>query len=276
MDISEWTGPVGDAWADEWRRTDRSFAGLAPPLDAAIAAAVPAEGIAIDIGCGAGTTSLALAAARPALRVVGLDVSPALVAVARDRAGGHTNLSFEQGTADAAAERFAPVDVFCSRHGVMFFPDPAAAFAALAGAAAPGARLVFSCFRGAALNPWASELAAVAAGAPPPPPPAGYVPSPFAFADPGFVAPLLASAGWRDIRHEPVDFAYVAGAGDDPVGDALDFFLRIGPTAAILRRAEGAARAAMIERIAALLERRRTGATVSFPAAAWLWSARAG
>ena len=35
----DWTGRVGDIWATEWRRTDRSFEGLAPVLNAAILAA---------------------------------------------------------------------------------------------------------------------------------------------------------------------------------------------------------------------------------------------
>ena len=47
----EWQSGVGDAWAAEWRRTDRSFTGLAPHLDAAIRAHVPTTGRAADVGC---------------------------------------------------------------------------------------------------------------------------------------------------------------------------------------------------------------------------------
>jgi len=36
--ISEWQARVGRAWADEWQRTDRSFAGLTPHLLQVIAA----------------------------------------------------------------------------------------------------------------------------------------------------------------------------------------------------------------------------------------------
>ncbi|MFW1499249.1 SAM-dependent methyltransferase, partial [Vibrio parahaemolyticus] len=55
----------------------------------------------------------------------------------------------------------APVDLYVSRHGVMFFADLPQAFAHLARLAAPGARFVFSCFRAAAQNVWASGLAAL-------------------------------------------------------------------------------------------------------------------
>lgn len=253
---AEWAGLVGDAWAAEWRRTDRSFAALAVHLDALIAATATADATtAIDIGCGAGATSLALATARPALRVTGIDLSPELIAVARARGTGLANLDFEAGAVEAVAGSRAPVDLFVSRHGVMFFADPVVALRALRAAAAPGARLVFSCFRGARLNPWASEIAAAILGAPPPPPPPGYAPSPFAFADPDFVIGILTEAGWRSHAPEAVDFAYRAGEGADPVADALSFFTHIGPAAPVLRAAAPDARAAMLERMRQVIER---------------------
>ncbi|MDB5707685.1 MAG: class SAM-dependent methyltransferase, partial [Sphingomonas bacterium] len=181
------------------------------------------------------------------------------------------NLSFEQGPVELLAGAHAPVDLFVSRHGVMFFPDPVAAFSAIRAAAAPAGRLVFSCFRSMALNPWASELLAEGIGVPLPAP--THTAGPFAFADPDHVRALLAAAGWRRIEATPVDFTYRAGGGADPVADALSFFSRIGPAAPSLREAAPAERAAMIERITAVLERHRSGDAVDFPGAAWLWSA---
>jgi SAM-dependent methyltransferase len=270
---AEWTGPVGDVWAAEWRRTDRCFTTLADELrDAAIGAVagVAAPRI-VDIGCGAGATSLALAGALPDARVIGIDISPGLVGVATERAAAIPNLCFEQGPVEALAATHAPVDLFVSRHGVMFFADPVGAFGAIRAAAAPTGRLVFSCFRAMALNPWASELLADGIGVSPPA--ATRAAGPFAFADPDHVRALLAAAGWQRIEATPVDFAYRAGGGADPVADALSFFGRIGPAAALLRAAPQAERDAMIERITAILERHRSGDTVDFPGAAWLWSA---
>lgn len=274
MDASEWAGPVGDVWAAEWQRTDRSFADLAPHLNAAAVAAAKEIGasVIVDVGCGAGATSLALAKAVPAARITGMDISPGLTAIATERARDIPNLHFATGPAEALLADHAPVDLFVSRHGVMFFPDPAAAFAALAAAAAPYGRIVFSCFRSAALNPWASEIGAeigVAA-----PPSDAYLPGPFAFADPDFVRPLLEGAGWGAIDAVPIDYSYRAGEGADPVADALDLFTRIGSTARALGAADPAARSGMIERITAVVERYRSGDSVDFPAAAWIWSAR--
>jgi SAM-dependent methyltransferase len=276
MTPADWTGRVGQAWAGEWRRTDRSFAGLDPALERAIlAAASPGGGRLVDLGCGAGTTSLAVARARPTASVTGLDLSPDLIAVAaarRDGAGlSPERCRFVAGDAVASATRLAPIDLFFSRHGVMFFDDPVAAFARLAEAGAPGALLVFSCFAAQADNHWATRTAGVDAG-----PRSGVPqPGPFAFADPERVAAILAAAGWHPERApERIAFRYVAGAGADPVADAVSFFTRIGPAARGLREADAAARPALLERLAATCARHCRGGEVAFAATAWLWSAR--
>jgi len=70
MDKSEWAGRVGEVWAEEQCRTDRTFE---PVDEALVATAVAAiEGIAapriLDIGCGAGTVVMATLKRYPALR----------------------------------------------------------------------------------------------------------------------------------------------------------------------------------------------------------------
>ncbi|MBV8238860.1 MAG: methyltransferase domain-containing protein [Sphingomonas sp.] len=274
----EWQGRVGNTWAEEWRLTDMSFAGLAAPLDAAIAAAAPSSGRALDIGCGAGVTSLALAAARPGLSIVGVDLSEQLVAVARARARGIANLDYRTGNvvdfaeATHGANRF---DLAFSRHGVMFFADPAAAFRAIGGAIRPGGALVFSCFAAIARNPWAEEIAVAAgAAAPAPSPDGGYVPGPFAFSDPHFVRELLEQAGFSAPDPQLADYAYRTGEGVDAVERALHFFQRIGPAARLLAAIEPAQRAPVRERLRAFLAERERDGAVTFPAAAWIWTAR--
>lgn len=274
MDAAEWTGRVGSAWALEWQRTDRSFSGLATHLNAAILTAAADAKRAVDIGCGAGATSIALATARPDIAVTGIDISPDLIAAARARTADIANLRFVAGPVETTIASVAPADLFFSRHGVMFFADPVAAFATLRSAASPGAKLVFSCFRSVAENPWAGAMIEAIAGPQPPPPP-GYIPGPFAFAGQGFVTVLLREAGWGDVAATPIDFLYRAGGGDDPVEDAIGFFRRIGPVARMLASAEEQDRPALIEKLRAALAASRHGNSVDFPAAAWLWSARA-
>jgi SAM-dependent methyltransferase len=267
----DWQGRVGRKWADEWRRTDRSFAGLTDRL-LGRASARPFDR-ALDIGCGAGEVSLALARGHPGAEVRGIDLSDDLVAAARERGDQLSNLSFE--IADAATWRddaFCP-DLLVSRHGVMFFTDPVAACAHLRAACAIGASLVFSCFRDRAENPWASRMADLlppgAISAPEP-----GAPGPFAFADQGRVRSILEAAGWSEVTFEAVDYAYIAGSGADPVDDALSFFLTIGPAAAAAAQLDEADRAAFVERLHQFVCGYADGSIVAMPGAAWLITAR--
>lgn len=269
----DWAGLVGGTWASEWQRTDRSFAGLATSLDAAILAAAPDAGRALDIGCGAGSTSIALATARPNLNVTGADLSPALLTVARERAAALANLDFVEGDVLLTAAARAPIDLLVSRHGVMFFADPVPAFAALHAAAAPDAHLVFSCFRAPADNAWASAVATAVTGSPPAP--RTDAPGPFAFADEARVATILTDSGWREARATPIDYTYRAGEGAEAIADAVSFFSRIGPAAPLLRELPPAAREAALARLAAVCADHHNDGAVEFPAAAWLWTARA-
>lgn len=264
----EWQAQTGRTWAENYRLTDRAFAGLTQRLLERIA---EREGnYVLDVGCGAGELALAIARARPGARVVGVDVSPALVDAARARGEGLGNADFV--LADAANWRepgFAP-DVVVSRHGVMFFDDPAAAFANLHGQAGEEAELVFSCFREAKENPWASDLARLLEL---PPAASHTAPGPFAFADPQHVEDTLAAGGWHGMAFEPIDFAFVCGMGEDPIEDALAFFRQIGPAAPVLRALEGKARARAEGWLRDWVAEHQSGNLVAFPAAAWIVTA---
>ena len=272
MDKSEWEGRVGDVWAEEWRRTDRSFV----PIDTVLVATA-LELLAhadsprvLDVGCGAGTTSQSLARSVPTARITGVDLSQALIDVARSRAADMPRLRFEQGDASRWAGE-GDFDMLVSRHGVMFFDDAVAAFTHLHSLARPGGRLVFSCFRAAEHNLWASGLNHLIPGATPGP----HAPGPFAFADEKRVQGILRDSGWRDASAVPLDFDYVAGEGDDPAADAADYFRRIGPVARALRELDADGRARLLDGLAALVAAHVDGNRVILPAAAWIWSATA-
>ncbi len=266
----DWQTQVGRSWAQMYPQTDRAFAGLTQRLLDRIAGY---DGdTVLDVGCGAGELSIAIARSRSHAQVIGLDVSPDLIEVARQRGANHGNVEFVHGDALLwQRDHFVP-QLLVSRHGVMFFDDPLAAFTHLRGISGSGAGLVFSCFRSPRENRWASDIADLLEL----PHTANlHVPGPFAFADPQYVEPILHAAGWKEIDFEPVDFAYIAGMGADPVDDASGFFSRIGPAAAALREIEGAAREQGEARIAEWLEAHRSNDLVAFAAAAWIVTAKA-
>lgn len=271
MDAHEWRDRIGTVWATHYALTDRMFAGLTQILLERLATVSGAS--ICDIGCGAGELSLTLARARPYAAVVGLDISPDLIKVARERAEGHGNVQFVVG--DAAQWQpdagLAP-DLLVSRHGVMFFPDPVQAFTHLRDMAAPAAQLVFSCFRSPAGNPWAREVADLLEVPRPADP---YAPGPFAFAEEDHVRRILSRAGWRDIVLEPVDFTFVMGVGAQALHDSLLFFTDVGPAAEVLRMTQDPDhRELLIKRLRQWLLRWLDRDVVSFPAQAWIVSAR--
>lgn len=272
---ADWQAGVGRNWAEMFRKTDRSFAGLTQRLLERIEG-FPGQEV-LDLGCGAGELALAVARMRPLARVTGLDISEDLLAAARQRAGERSQVRFELADAARWQPQGGSPDLLVSRHGVMFFDQPAPAFAHLRELSAPRANLVFSCFRDLRENGWASQIASLLPQSPAPSsPPPQYAPGPFAFSDPDFVRAILAEAGWTSIAFEAFDFAYVAGQGEDAVGDAEDFFSRIGPFAAAMRECDADGLQHLRHHLRALLDRNCSDGLVVFPAAAWIVTARNG
>lgn len=270
----EWATSSGHAWSERWQEIDRALSGLGAVLNQAIAASAPQRPFrALDVGCGVGSTSLALSQARPEASIIACDLSPALARIAEERLAGRP-VRVLLGDAEEVAGGEGPFDLIFSRHGVMFFADPARAFRALRTAANAGAALVFSCFQDWQANPWASELASAAAGRALPPP--GREPSGFAFADPDYVREILSSAGWTDIEWKPAPFSYVAAGGEQAVEQALSFLGEIGPASRVVQELPEQERLDAAQRMRRVIERHFDGKAVEFPAAAWLWSAKAG
>ena len=137
-----WPGDRAERWV---RLADRLERQLAPVTDLLFAAAGvrPGERV-LDVGCGTGpTTRRAAAAVGPQGAVTGLDVSPEMIAAARERdaPAGAASISWVEADAvtwDPGGEQF---DVVISQFGVMFFADPDAAFANFARMTVPGGRL---------------------------------------------------------------------------------------------------------------------------------------
>ena len=273
---NEWQERVGQSWAREWQRTDRSFRELTGQL-LDTAQAEPYRS-ALDIGCGAGELTVSLAKANPSATHLGLDISEDLVAPARERTATLPNATIEFG--DAASwncDGNDRPDLLVSRHGVMFFPDPISAFAHLRRQADPQARLTFSCFRLPSENVWVRKLSSLMPKSPEAQAPDPRAPGPFAFGEKDYVADLLGKAGWRNIDFIPLDYAMVVGEGEgeDAVADAVSYFRAIGPAARVIAEQEGGAREEVLRRLHDLCESHRAGNTVSLPAACWIVTATA-
>lgn len=267
-----WNGQAGESWALMQARLTAIFA---PVTEAIVAAAAPrATDRVLDIGCGSGDTTLAFATRVAAAQ--GIDISDPLLALARQRATNSGSAATFIAADAATLAPDVPFDLLVSRFGVMFFDDPAAAFANLRRRAKPGGRLVFACWQAPRANPWATvPMRALEHLLPPPEATDPHAPGPFALADPARAVALLTEAGWRDAAATPFGFTMAIGDGPEPVAKAVDFMMTIGPAARAVREAgphvEAAARAALA---AALTPYRHAGG-VGLPAAVWLLTAAA-
>jgi SAM-dependent methyltransferase len=183
--------------ADRWDGTSGQFG------DAMLEAADLRSGQSVlDVGCGAGSTTVDAAGRVDPGTAVGIDISSQALALARRRANaaGHPKIEFIE--ADAQTHEFEPesFDTIISRFGSMFFTDPIDAFANLRRALRPGGKLSVVAWRGPMESDWTTIAveAAIAVFGRPPDLGAPDGPGPFAFADGDRLSTVVAEAGFRD------------------------------------------------------------------------------
>ena len=270
-----WSGERGSAWVRHADWFDAQLASYAVHLLAA-ADPVPGEHV-VDVGCGAGVTSLGAARlVGPAGSVIGLDISPTMLGVARKRAeeSGLTNVSFLCADAQTTDADLGRPTLIISRFGVMFFDDPVAAFANLAAAADDAARLLFVCWGPLTSNEWMFEPARVVAGLIAPSPAADpTAPGPFALSDGERLRAILTDAGWVDIEYVDLDEElYLGGPGsaEETVEFVTSSSTMSGPYTAL----DPADRATVRSLLLAEFSERFDGVGVRYPALARLVSAR--
>jgi len=226
----------------------------------------------IDVGCGCGSTTIEIGRRIGANgEVLGVDLSTVMLDAARGRAARLPQVRFEN--ADVQTHLFprAHFDVVFSRFGVMFFADPAAAFANLRAALRPGGRVSFVCWQALQQNPWMFvPFMAAAPYIELPAPPAPDAPGPFSFADPDRVRGILQRVGFANIHFESVESVLSVGGGAD-LDRTVDFLLQMGPTGAALRTATAPARVDEVSgAIREALTPYVTPQGVRMPSAAWI------
>lgn len=266
----QWNRVSGPIWVAQQAILDRMLAPLIPHL---VARSAPGQGRhVLDIGCGAGALTLAMArAVGPVGHSLGVDISAPLVAAARANGADTPNAAFIEGDAQICAFRPQAYDAVVSRFGVMFFDDPVAAFGNIRAALAPGGPLAFVAWRGPVENPFMTTAArAVASLFPPAPAPPPGAPGQFGFADPEHVRAVLTASGWRDIHIEALDQPCVI-----PAADVMTYVTNLGPVGPAIREADPETRAAAEAMLHTAFEPYVDGAEARFTAACWLVTARA-
>jgi SAM-dependent methyltransferase len=265
-----WNGVAGRHWVDAQAVLDRMYEAFENLL---VEAATEISGTVLDVGCGTGGVTLAVARKLDGRgRCVGIDISEPMIAAARARARREqTPASFI--LADAQRHAFAPAsyDAIVSRFGVMFFDDPVRAFANLRRAARDEARLRVVVWRNAAENPFMTTAERAAAPLLPNlPPRRPDAPGQFALADAERVRRILEASAWGEIDVRPIDVECTL-----PERELVGYLTRLGPVGLILQEADDQTRARVIEAARPAFEPYVHGAEVRFTAACWMVGAKA-
>jgi SAM-dependent methyltransferase len=263
--LRAWDGDEGAFWAAHPDHFERALDRYDEPFFAA--AAIGVADRVLDIGCGTGRATRDAARVATAGSVLGVDLSSAMLAVARRRAAaeGVHNARFEQ--VDAQIHPFEPeaFDVAIGRTSVTFFGDRVAGLANIRRALRPGGRLVLLTWQPFPHQEWIREFStalAVGRDLPAPPPEA---PGPFTLADPDVIRSVLDAAGYIDVtfddQQEPMWFGT----------DADDAYqLVVGLLGWMLDGLDDEGRAAGQDALRATIAAHATPDGVVYDSAAWI------
>jgi SAM-dependent methyltransferase len=267
----DWNGASGREFIEQRERHERMLGRLAARLLAG-ARIQDGENV-LDVGCGCGDATILAARATPGGHALGVDFSRIQVAEARRlaAAAGVINARFE--VADVQVHPFGAgiFDVVLSKFGVMFFDDPAAAFANLRKALRRGGRLAFLCWRTREENPlftigFAGAAAVLGLRELTGPPAA------FSLADTGRVGALLSGAGFGGMEFAKADEPMLAGRDAD---DVLEYERASPGAAEILAGLSPAQAAELTRQVRDRLVAYASPDGVVMPGAAWLVTAQA-
>jgi enediyne biosynthesis protein CalE5 len=239
FDDAKAKGQMKAAWddtAEGWKRWWPTFERAAQPVNDRLIelAALRAGDRVLDIATGSGEP--ALTAARvvgPSGRVVAVDMSPAMLAIARERidAAGLHNVELVESDAESLRLDAHSFDAALSRWGLMFMPDLDGLVRGLHRALKPGGRFATAVWSVADKVPMcglARDAIRRITGIVPPP----NAPDPMKLADTSILERALTGADFRDVTIERkiVMFQF-------PSPDAFaDFRGQIGGTRAILSK----------------------------------------
>lgn len=252
------------AWAEANELIDLQLFALG---QRAIEALGPGRGdTVLDIGCGTGQTLIQLAErVGTEGQVIGVDIAPLLLDVARWRTGRLCQVKLVKADAQTVALPAESADAVFSRFVVMGLDDPVAAFANFRRILRPSGKLAFVCWRSLADN----ELDLLPVSA------TGLQSmvdeTPFSFSDLEYIRQTLDAAGFVDIVIQPYD-ERVSSGDLDAMASVL---LKVGPLGRIIRENPALHKSAE-PRLRAALAALGDPSRVELLASVWIVTARVG
>ncbi len=249
------------------------FASWAPIV---IDLAHPQEGDRVlDVACGTGIVARLVAhRVGPAGAVVGIDLNPAMLAVARTvwSTGSHSGapVQWQEASADKLPFPNASFNVAYCQLGLQFFADRLSALREMHRVLVAGGRLALMVWGAIAESPGFAALAdslerRVGQAA------ANIMRSPFGLAEVDELAALVRAPGFHDVAVR----RQIGTVRFPSVEKFVASYVNGSPLAGLVSQADNAAREALIADVGNALERYANNTELAFPIAAHLASARA-
>jgi SAM-dependent methyltransferase len=213
----DWTA-TAPGWREQHQVTERHWQPVSAEL-VRLACVQPGHRV-LDVATGIGEPALAVAAlVGPSGRVVGTDLSPAMIGIAAERAReqGITNVIFQVCDADTGERPVGPFDAALCRWPLVFFADLPAALARIRRALTPGSWLTVSVVGAADRYPLVTTVVAAICNAlqlPSPTPEPPGQPGFFSLADPPALRAALSDAGFADVNVQSFQIVYEFDSGE--------------------------------------------------------------
>jgi SAM-dependent methyltransferase len=262
----DWTGYGGSA-AELYERhmVPAIFGPWAEDL-VACAAPQPGERV-LDVACGTGVVARLVAQrVGPAGQVVGLDLTPGMLTVARALPPPQgAMIEWREGNASAIPLADAAFDLVLCQQGLQFFPDRPAALREMHRVLVPGGRLALSVWRPMQHSPGFATLA-VALGRHIAPEAATIMHGPFALGSPEELQTLLDGAEFHDVVIHPT----VKILRFPSPEEFVRLYVAATPLAGVVARVDDNARAALITEVSGVLQSYVDPEGLAFPIEAHL------
>jgi SAM-dependent methyltransferase len=272
--VEAWNGPESRHFVEYADRYDLQ---LEPFTEALLARASPqAQEVVLDVGCGSGASTLAVASR--AERATGLDLSRPLVELAMRRAQAAAVGNADFVIADAQTHRFTAetFDILISQFGLMFFDDPVRALTNIRSAMRPGGRAVFVSWQQLPANEWLMLIGEAVGRYVELPEFGGQARGPgmFSLCDADEIATLLCAAGFEQVECESCTPKILIGGGGS-LDESIKFLLQTGMARGLLSLVDPIAQAEVVRTVSAQLgDRYEEEVGLRLGAAAWVVTAR--